>query len=77
MKMMSKEEIMKSVERLGPWGQRISLPYNVYTGGVLDIEHRWDFIKRYLPKELKDMRVLDIGCSAGFFSINIKTRLTV
>lgn len=69
---MFKEEIIKKVKELSPWGQKIYLIDDIFTPGPLDTEQRWDFIKNFLPKDLKDMHVLDVGCSAGYFSVKIR-----
>ena len=70
--MLSKEKIVKRIKELSPWFQRIHLVGDIYTPGCLGTEYRWDFIKNFLPKKLKEMRVLDIGCNAGYFSIKMK-----
>ena len=32
-------------------------------------EHTWNTITNFLPPSLKGMRILDLGCNAGFYSI--------
>ncbi|MBI5249903.1 MAG: DUF1698 domain-containing protein [Desulfomonile tiedjei] len=34
----------------------------------------WGVIDKHIPKDLSGMRVLDIGCNAGFFSVAAKKR---
>jgi len=70
--MLSKEKILKRMKELSPWGQKIHLIKDIYTDGSLDVEDRWKFIKNFIPKDLKGMRVLDVGCNAGYFSIKMK-----
>ncbi|MFC1621737.1 class I SAM-dependent methyltransferase [Candidatus Omnitrophota bacterium] len=63
-----REEILRKIEELSPWGQKMRLIDDIYTPGALDTEHRWDFIKNFYPREMEGLRVLDLGCNAGFFS---------
>ncbi len=70
--MLSKEKIVKRIKELSPWFQRIHLVGDIYTPGCLGSEDRWNFIKNFLPKKLKEMRVLDIGCNAGYSLIKMK-----
>lgn len=35
---------------------------------------KWSYIKNYIPQDLSRMKILDIGCNAGFFSIEAKRR---
>ena len=50
----------------------IHIAEDIYTPGPLDTEHRWSFIKDFLPRDLKEMRVLDVGCNAGFYSFKMR-----
>lgn len=69
---MTKEEIIRKTKELSPWFQNIHLIDDIYTLGALDTEPRWRFIKNFLPKNFTGMRVLDVGCNAGIFSIKAK-----
>jgi 2-polyprenyl-3-methyl-5-hydroxy-6-metoxy-1,4-benzoquinol methylase len=74
--MMSKD-IVKQIKELAPWYQRINLNgvmtinkddhyFNVKAG-----EHTWNVIKKqFLPDSLSNMRILDLGCNAGFYSVS-------
>ncbi len=66
---MDKEYISKRVDELRPWYQSIELD------GVITRKHGpssielWKNIKATLPENLDGMRVLDLGCSAGHYSM--------
>lgn len=72
---MDKENTIKQIENLVPWYQRINLDgimtlkkgnkyYHANAG-----EHTWNVIKGLLPSSLNGMRILDLGCNAGFYSV--------
>lgn len=74
---MNKERIAREVERLGPWF------HNMELGGVTTApEHylgdypRMKFARfaHAIPQDLRGKTVLDIGCNAGFYSIEMKRR---
>lgn len=80
---MNKEELTKKVKELGPWFHQIDLGQGVLTRSVYPtkggqpIDHpkkRWDKIKDFLPEDLSGMRIFDIGCSDGFFAIEMARR---
>ena len=75
---MNKENLKQQIKELYPWYQRINLDgvmtlnkggkygkyYNAKAG-----EYTWNTITKFLPSSLKGMRILDLGCNAGFYSI--------
>ncbi len=70
-------EIRQKVEALGPWFHNLDL------GGVRTApEHflgdypniKWRKIADAIPADLSGKTVLDIGCNAGFYSIEMKKR---
>ncbi len=79
---MNRNEVIKKCIELGPWFHHIDL------GGIStrDIapspgpqEHdhpasRWNKIKDSLPADMTGMRVLDVGCSDGYFAIEMARR---
>jgi tRNA (mo5U34)-methyltransferase len=74
---MTRDEIERRVRALGSWFHNIDL------GGVRTApEHFlgdypatvWERIAPALPQDLGGKSVLDIGCNAGFFSIQMKRR---
>jgi len=73
----SSEEIRRRVEALGPWFQNIDL------GGIATApDHylgnypyeKWRKFADAIPTDLRGRTVLDIGCNAGFYSIEMKRR---
>jgi tRNA (mo5U34)-methyltransferase len=74
---MTKEQIQQEVQKLGPWFHNLNL------GGVLTApEHflgdypqsKWKTFASVIPGDLSGKSVLDIGCNAGFYSIEMKRR---
>jgi tRNA (mo5U34)-methyltransferase len=74
----SAEELRRNVDRLGEWYQNIDLGEGVLTRpNHPDGNHpqdRLDFVAPFLPVDLEGKSVLDIGCNAGFFSLEMKRR---
>jgi len=73
----TRHEIERTVEALGPWFHNLDL------GGVRTApEHflgdypaiKWQRFASALPDDLTGKRVLDIGCNAGFYSMEMKRR---
>ena len=74
---MNEAEIRPRVEQLGPWFQHMNL------GGVWTApDHflgdypnvKWQRFAGAIPRDLTGKTVLDIGCNAGFYSIEMKRR---
>lgn len=74
---LSVSEIRRQVEALGPWFHNIEL------GGVRTApdhflgdypEMKWKKFADAIPADLTGRTVLDIGCNAGFYSIEMKRR---
>lgn len=74
---LSTDEIAKRVEELGPWF------HNIEIGGVRTAPNHFlgDYPNRKyrkfadaIPADLTGKTVLDIGCNAGFYSIEMKKR---
>ncbi len=74
---MSREEIEKGVRELGPWFHDMDL------GGVRTApDHflydypnsKWKRFAHAMPEDLSGKTVLDIGCNAGFYSLEMKRR---
>ena len=55
-----------------PWYQIIDIDGKLTEGspGKGDVEKTWENVKRLLPKTLKGMRILDLGCNAGIYCVN-------
>jgi len=75
--LLSSEEIKRRVEALGPWFHNIELR-GVSTAPdhfLGDYPHvKWRFFAAAIPADLKGKTVLDIGCNAGFYSMQMKRR---
>jgi tRNA (mo5U34)-methyltransferase len=74
---LSREEIARHVQELGDWF------HNIDICGVQTAPHhflgdyprqKWQHFEHALPNDLRDKTVLDIGCNAGFYSIEMKRR---
>jgi tRNA (mo5U34)-methyltransferase len=75
--MMTTEQIRRRVEELGQWFHNLDL------GGVKTApDHflgdypaiKWDRFSAAIPDDLHGKSVLDVGCNAGFYSIQMKQR---
>jgi len=74
---LTPEEIEKRVAELGPWF------HNLQLAGVQTAPHhflgdypsfKWRNFERAIPEDLTGLSVLDVGCNAGFYSIQMKRR---
>jgi tRNA (mo5U34)-methyltransferase len=75
------DEIRAGIERLAPWFHQIELAPHLLTkqqsvvGEPADHPRpTWNIIKRCLPADLTVKSVLDVGCNAGFYSVEAKRR---
>jgi len=75
---MNKKDIIKQVKDMFPWYQCINLDgiMTITKGGTVGKyfnanagEHTWNTISKFLPPSLENMRILDLGCNAGFYSV--------
>jgi tRNA (mo5U34)-methyltransferase len=78
---MTREEILSYLKRLEPWFHCIDLGQGLATKSRSAIgepvEHplpTWKKVKACLPDDLSGQSVLDVGCNAGFYSIEMKRR---
>ncbi|HEY6190435.1 MAG TPA: DUF1698 domain-containing protein [Pyrinomonadaceae bacterium] len=78
---MTREEILAGVARLEPWFHKIELGQGLTTktrsSAGEDADHPlgfWKITQRCLPDDLSGKSVLDVGCNAGFYSIEAKRR---
>ena len=69
---MGRDEIQQRVATLSIWRHRIPLPHGVVTPGRDDCNAELGPI--HLPADLTGQRVLDVGCSDGFFSFESERR---
>lgn len=78
---MTTPEILNQLQNLRPWFHCIDLGDGLRTKTASAIgepvEHpqpTWQVIQKCLPKNLAGRTVLDVGCNAGFYSIEMKRR---
>jgi tRNA (mo5U34)-methyltransferase len=73
----TRDEIRSRVEELGEWFHNLNL------AGVPTAPHhflgdypsaKWRGFQHAIPQDLKGASVLDVGCNAGFYSIEMKRR---
>jgi len=79
--MMTEDEIRAGVQALEPWFHQIDLGNGIKTkarpAATEPIDHpsgTWQIIQRCLPDDLEGRSVLDVGCNAGFYAIEVKRR---
>jgi tRNA (mo5U34)-methyltransferase len=67
--------IQQEIEALGPWFHNIHLPDGTQTAprhALGDFPaFKWTEIEPYIPADLLGWQVLDIGCNAGFYAIEL------
>jgi tRNA (mo5U34)-methyltransferase len=65
-----------ALSKLGPWYHDVELTSEVSTNpnNKQYMGNRWGFLKPFVPDDLTGKTVLDIGCNAGFFSLEMKKR---
>lgn len=70
--------IQQQIERLGPWFHNIHLPDGSQTAPNHFLgdfpSFKWTNIKASIPEDLKGKTVLDIGCNAGFYAVELAKR---
>jgi tRNA (mo5U34)-methyltransferase len=75
--MISTEEIRARVAALGPWFHNLDL-LGVQTAPAHFLGDyprvKWSRFSAAIPGDLRHMSVLDIGCNAGFYSLELKQR---
>lgn len=69
---------VRTIRELGPWFHNLHLPDGLQTApdhGLGDFpRYKWNVIASLIPEDLRGWRVLDIGCNAGFYSIELARR---
>src|SRR6478736_3762873 len=78
---MTREEILAELKRLEPWFHYVDLGQGLATKSRSaigePIQHplpTWEKVRVCLPQDLSGKSVLDVGCNAGFYSIEMKRR---
>ncbi|HEX8355276.1 MAG TPA: DUF1698 domain-containing protein [Pyrinomonadaceae bacterium] len=79
--MMTREEIQTRARGLGPWFHCIDLGGGLMTkteSAVGEpVEHprpTWEKVRACLPEDFRGLSVLDVGCNAGFYAVELKRR---
>src|SRR5919108_2697041 len=72
-----RETLTRQIEALGDWFHNLELrgvhtAPNHFLGDFPAV--KWKHIAAVFPDDLTGMSVLDIGCNAGFYSIELKKR---
>jgi tRNA (mo5U34)-methyltransferase len=66
------------IQELGPWFHNLHLPDGRQTAPDHPLgdypAYKWAALSQQLPEDLTGRRVLDIGCNAGFFAIQLARR---
>jgi tRNA (mo5U34)-methyltransferase len=74
---MASREVQLRIEELGPWFHNIELD-GVFTAPDHFLGNypyiKWRKFAHAIPSDLSGKTVLDIGCNAGFYSIELKRR---
>lgn len=72
------QELQREIEALGPWFHNLHLPNGVQTApshAYGDFPRfKWQQVADAIPDDLSGWQVLDIGCNAGFYSIELARR---
>jgi len=75
---MASTAITKQIEQLGPWLHDLQMPDGEQTASEQFLgdfpSSKWQQISAHLPPNMAGMQVLDIGCNAGYYSIELARR---
>jgi len=71
-------DLESELERLGPWFHNLHLPNGLQTCPQHPLgdfpKFKWDRLKSHFADDLRGATVLDIGCNAGFYSLELAKR---
>lgn len=71
----AKDELLEVLRKLGPWYHNLN--FSGIDTNPRDPDYparRWRILEPFVPKDLSGKTVLDIGCNAGYFSLEFKKR---
>ncbi len=70
--------LRQAISDLGPWFHNLHLPDGTQTAPDHTLgdfpARKWQKIAPYVPKDLQGWRALDVGCNAGFYSLELARR---
>ncbi|WP_242916834.1 TIGR04290 family methyltransferase [Pontibacter liquoris] len=70
--------MQEEIKQLGPWFHNLHLPNGEQTAPNHRLgdfpAFKWAELASYIPADLTGWKVLDIGCNAGFYSIELAKR---
>lgn len=71
-------DIAQQVQQLRPWFHNLHLPDGTQTcpdHTLGDFPHfKWQQLAPHIPSDLRGVRALDIGCNAGFYTLELARR---
>lgn len=71
-------DINEQIQNLGPWFHNIHLPTGQQTAPSHFLGNfpsfKWEKIKHAIPENMDGWKVLDVGCNAGFYSVELAKR---
>ena len=72
------EGVAAKVAALGPWFHNLHLPDGTQTAPAHPLgdfpAFKWGELASHLPQDLTGWRALDVGCNAGFYSLELARR---
>jgi tRNA (mo5U34)-methyltransferase len=78
---LTSDVITQRIADLAPWFHQIDLgnglttkSHSIWGEPVDHPSSTWEFVKQAVPPDLSGQSVLDVGCNAGFYSIQAKRR---
>jgi len=75
---MENTSLQQQIETLGPWFHNLRLPDGTQTAPSHFLgdfpAFKWEKIAPHIPEDLSGKTVLDIGCNAGFYAIELAKR---
>jgi tRNA (mo5U34)-methyltransferase len=74
---LTSEELKQEIANLGPWFHNLDI-HGVRTAPDHFLgdypRFKWEGFKQIIPDDLEGRSVLDVGCNAGFYSLEMKRR---